>query len=172
MKKRGLQRIWAVALVLATLLLPGLALAQVYQSFAIQGQRPFIRFQGTETSGGTYEINENAGEFQIHSFGAAQIGVVQTTAPTCSNNCGSAPAASVVGSDVAGVIQLGGTPTNPFTLTFNGTWSAAPSCTVTQQTSAANYVTKAPTTVTTVIVSSAAGPTAADKYSYLCVGVQ
>jgi hypothetical protein len=94
---------------------------------------------------------------------------VQTVAPTCADigKC-----SGIVGSDSAGVITIGATPANDFVVTFNGTWAAAPACTVTQQTTAANYVTKAAAAATTLTISSAATPTAADKYSYICVGVQ
>ena len=100
-----------------------------------------------------------------------QIRGAQATAPTCPTNCGGAGLA-VVGSDTAGIVTLGAGPANAFVITFNGTYAAAPSCVVQQQTSAANYVTKALTGATTITVSTAAGPTAADKFSWICVGVQ
>ena len=101
---------------------------------------------------------------------ARNLRVPGTGTPTCATNCGASP--SVVGSDSAGVITLGATPASAFILVFNAAWAAAPACIVQQQTSAANYVTKALTNTTTATISVAAGPTAADKFSYVCIGVQ
>ena len=92
-----------------------------------------------------------------------------TTPPACDDT---GKCSGIVGSDSAGVITIGATPANAFTVTFAATFTTAPACVVQQQTSAANYVTKTATTATAMVISSAATPTTSDKYSYVCVGVQ
>lgn len=97
-----------------------------------------------------------------------QLRTYQATVPTCSTNCGTSP--SVVGTDSAGLITLGSTPSNDYVLVFNATWGAAPICVAQQQTTGANYVTKSVSTTTTLTITGAAGPTAADKVKYICIG--
>lgn len=97
-----------------------------------------------------------------------QLRTYQATVPTCSTNCGTSP--SVVGTDSAGLITLGSTPSNDYVLVFNATWEAAPVCVAQQQTTGANYVTKSVSTTTTLTITGAAGPTAADKVKYICIG--
>ena len=100
-----------------------------------------------------------------------RIRLGQATAPTVTAGSGSSP--TVTGTDSAGIVFVGtGSPSGAQTVTFNGTWEAAPACTVTAITTAANYVTKAISTTTTLIFSTAAGPSASDKYAYICVGTQ
>lgn len=91
------------------------------------------------------------------------------TAPTCSTSCGTV--ATVVGTDTAQIWTLSATSlANPIVVTFNRAYGLAPACTAANQTSAANYVQKVLTTTTTVTVTFAAGPTAADKVSIICSG--
>ena len=108
--------------------------------------------------------------------GATQLAATQTTAPTCSTNCGTSP--SVVGTDTAGIITMGatGSPASGFVLTFNGTWAAAPSCVV-QMALAGMLVGKMPlTTVSTTgqftVVTNGTAPANSDKYQYICIGTQ
>lgn len=96
-----------------------------------------------------------------------QLRTYQATAPACADT---GKCSGIVGTDSAGLITIGATPANGFVVTFNATWSSAPACVVQNQTSAANYVTKTATTTTTMTVTSAAGPTASDVYSYVCLG--
>ncbi len=98
-----------------------------------------------------------------------QMRGAQVTAPTCTTNCGTG--ATVSGSDSAGIITVGTTPANGIVLVFNATWTAAPSCTATQQTTTANTVSKVLTTTTQATITFAAGPTASDLVSYHCIGV-
>lgn len=107
---------------------------------------------------------------------AVQMATINQTAPTCSASCGTSP--SVVGSDTAMIVTMGasGVPASPFTVTFNGTWAAAPSCTVM---SALNTMVvgkmaiAAPTTTTTVIVTTnGTAPGTSDKYFIHCIGIQ
>lgn len=98
-----------------------------------------------------------------------QVAANQATAPTCTTNCGTSP--SVVGSDTAMEVTLGtGTPASPITATFNGTWAAPPVCVAANRTTAANSVTRVNSTTTTAVVYFAAGPSAADVISVLCIG--
>jgi hypothetical protein len=108
--------------------------------------------------------------------GPSEVAVSQTTKPTCSASCGTSP--SVVGSDTAMIVTMGstGTPASPFTVTFNGTWAAAPSCVVTSAlgTMAVGKIAiAAPTTTTTVIITTnGVAPATGDKYAIHCIGVQ
>ena len=103
--------------------------------------------------------------------GSAQLRTSQAAVPVCTTNCGSSVPA-VAGTDSAGILTLGTAPSNAFVLAFNTAWQAAPACTVTQQTTAANFVHKALTSTASITVTTAAGPTAADKFSYVCFGTQ
>jgi hypothetical protein len=107
--------------------------------------------------------------------GAAQISVAQTTAPTCSSNCGTSP--SVAGTDTGGIVTMGatGVPASGWVVTFNGTWPAAPSCIV-QSALASMVVGKMPiavvtTTTTMTVTTNGTAPAAADKYQFHCLGV-
>jgi len=100
----------------------------------------------------------------------------QTTAPTCTSNCGTSPA--VVGGDSGGIVTMGatGSPASGWVLTFNGTWAAAPSCTV-QMAKAGMVVGKMPLTVVTstttvTVVTNGTAPANSDQYAYHCIGVQ
>lgn len=107
--------------------------------------------------------------------GSFQLSTAQTTAPTCSANCGTSP--SVAGTDTAGIVTMGatGVPASGWVVTFNGTWPAAPSCTVTMAL-AGMAVGKLPLTVvasttTMTVVTNGTAPSTSDKYAYTCVGV-
>jgi hypothetical protein len=104
-----------------------------------------------------------------------QLRTSQSTVPTCSSGCGTG--SGIVGSDTAGIITMGGSgvPASPFTVTFNGTWSAAPSC-VAQSALAGMVVGKMPitvvtTTTTMVVTTNGTAPATSDKYAYHCIGV-
>lgn len=100
----------------------------------------------------------------------SQVRIAQATAPTCTASCGTSP--SVSGSDNSMIVTLGtGAPANPITITFNGTWSTAPPCVAVNRTTTANYVVLVPTTTTTAQVYFAAGPSASDIISLICVGI-
>jgi hypothetical protein len=108
--------------------------------------------------------------------GATQIATTQTTAPTCSSNCGTSPA--VAGTDSAMTVTMGasGVPASGWVVTFNGTWAAAPSCSVTPAL-AGMVVGKQPivvatTTTTLTVTTNGTAPANSDKYNILCTGVQ
>lgn len=123
-------------------------------AFAVQNNAGTTRFQTTSGAAGT----------------GTQVRTAQATAPTCTTNCGTSP--SVSGTDTAMIVTLGtGTPASPITVTFNGTWAAAPACTAANRTTAANYVQRVDSTTTTVVVYFAAGPSASDLVAILCMGV-
>jgi hypothetical protein len=90
--------------------------------------------------------------------------------PTCTSGCGTSPSTS--GGQSGFTITMGtGTPSTPFTVTFADEWSNAPACVVTSGTAqTTRYVTAAVTSTTTVIVSTAAAPSAGDKFHFICIG--
>lgn len=105
-----------------------------------------------------------------------QISTAQQTVPTCSASCGTSP--SVAGSDTAMTVTMGasGVPASPFTITFNGTWAAAPACVVSMAL-AGMVVGKLPLTVATTtttisIVTNGTAPATSDKYHVHCLGIQ
>jgi hypothetical protein len=119
--------------------------------------------------GGTGVVIEN------NSTGGAQLRSTQTTAPTCSTNCGTSP--SVSGTDTAGIVTMGssGSPASGWVVTFNSTWAAAPSCIV-QSALATMVVGKMPiavvvTTTTMTVTNNGTAPSTSDKYQYHCIGV-
>lgn len=102
--------------------------------------------------------------------------VGQATPPTCSASCGTSP--SVAGSDSAMIVTMGatGTPASPFTVSFNTTWAAAPSCIV-QNALSTMVVGKMPIAVQTsttaiTITTNGTAPATSDKYQIQCIGVQ
>ena len=106
---------------------------------------------------------------------AMELSTTQTTAPTCTTNCGTSP--SVAGSDTAGIVTMGasGSPASGWVVTFNGTWAAAPSCIV-QSALGSMVVGKMPiavatTTTTMTVTTNGTAPANSDKYQYVCVGV-
>lgn len=108
--------------------------------------------------------------------GATQIAATQTTAPTCSASCGTSP--SVAGTDSAGLVTMGatGTPASGFVVTFNGTWAAAPACTM-QMAKSGMVVGKqpivvAPTTTTITVTTNGTAPSNGDVYAFHCLGTQ
>lgn len=156
-------------------------------------------------SGGTYYINSDAATLQGNTWpnssptlsnfatysqrstsqkwlmqgqgtGATQIASTQTTVPTCSSNCGTSP--SVVGSDSDMRVTMGatGVPASGFVVTFNGTWAAAPVCTV-QMATAGMVAGKLPLTVVTStttisVVTNGTAPSTSDAYAIHCRGTQ
>jgi hypothetical protein len=140
---------------------------------AATGGPPILTAKGTDTNIGLTFLTKGTGTYLFGSAAVtnAQLRTLQTAVPTCTTNCGS-PGNVVAGTDSAGIATVGTSPSTAFVINFSTTWAAAPACTVTQQTTAANYVTKALTTTTTITVSTAAGPTASDKFSYVCIGTQ
>lgn len=111
-----------------------------------------------------------AGGVLTATGGAMQLSTVQTTAPTCTTNCGTSP--SVAGTDTAMIVTLGTTPASAFLITFNGTWPAAPACVGSANTAGTTKaVTSVTTTTTTATVTTAAAPATGDKYSIICMGV-
>lgn len=117
------------------------------------------------------------GHFLISSRSAAatQLATAQTTAPTCTTNCGS-PGNVCVGSDSDMVCTMGTTPASAFVVVFNGTWSAAPACLV-QSALTSMVVGKMPIAVQTTtgqltVTTNGTAPVAADKYAIHCRGTQ
>lgn len=105
-----------------------------------------------------------------------QLRTFQTTAPTCTSNCGTSP--SIAGTDTAMVVTMGatGVPASAWVVTFNGTWAAAPAC-VAQMALATMANTKLPiavvtTTTTITVTTNGVAPANADKYAIVCAGVQ
>jgi hypothetical protein len=93
------------------------------------------------------------------------------TAASCTS-AAACQAATVTGSDSAIFVQMSPTGSQAtFTITFGGTWSAAPSCVVSPASSTAGKPEQVLTTTTTVQVLTASAIGAAAKYSILCWGV-
>jgi hypothetical protein len=116
-----------------------------------------------------------AGGVFTGSGGAMQLSTAQTTAPTCTTNCGTSP--SITGTDTFMTVNMGatGSPASGWVVTFNGTWPAAPSCTV-QMAKAGMVVGKmaltAVTTTTTItVVTNGTAPATADMYHIHCGGL-
>jgi len=106
--------------------------------------------------------------------GAAQISTAQTTAPTCTTNCGT-PGNVCVGTDTSMICTMGTTPASGFVVAFNGTWPAAPSC-IAQAALTGMATGKKPLTVVTTtgqitVVTDGTAPVAGDKYAIHCLGV-
>jgi hypothetical protein len=102
--------------------------------------------------------------------------VGQTTAPTCSASCGTSP--SVTGSDTAMLVTMGasGSPASPFTVTFNHTWAAAPSCMAiaakTGMVAGKAPILAVPSTTTVIVTTNGTAPATSDQYAIHCIGVQ
>jgi hypothetical protein len=112
--------------------------------------------------------------FKGSGTGAAQLRTAQTTAPTCTTNCGTSP--TVAGTDTFMTVTLGTTPASGFLITFNGTWAAAPACTAAMGTTGM-VVGKLPltvvtTTTTITVVTNGTAPATGDKYHLSCGGTQ
>lgn len=129
-----------------------------------------VRLQPKSTS-----PNQGALIVSNSGTGSTSIRTAQTTAPTCSTNCGTSP--SVSGTDSAGIVTMGssGSPASGWVVTFNGTWSAAPACIV-QSALATMVVGKMPiavvtTTTTLTVTTNGTAPATSDKYQYICIGV-
>lgn len=104
--------------------------------------------------------------------GAMQMSVIQTTAPTVTVNGGTTP--SCVGSDTAMVCTIGTAPpaAATFTITFNGTWTAVPSCIAMRGTTGATPLVQGVVAgTTTLVVNLSANLVASEKYNVQCMGV-
>jgi hypothetical protein len=134
-----------------------------------------IDLNGTYSTAAIRVARSNVSKFSVVALaGSTQITTNQTTQPVCGTNCGTSP--SIVGSDTAMTVTLGTTPASGFVITFNGTWSAAPSCTGAMA-KAGMVVGKLPltlvtTTTTLTVVTNGTAPATADKYHFHCIGTQ
>jgi hypothetical protein len=113
-----------------------------------------------------------AGVLYTGSGGAAQVSYAQTTVPTITTNPGTGGAC--VGTDTAMTCTEGTSPAAAatFTVTFNGTWPAAPSCMAIRGTAGSTpLVQNVVTSTTTVQVNLSANLVASEKYHIHCFGV-
>lgn len=113
-----------------------------------------------------------AGAVYTATGGAAQVSYVQTTVPTITTNGGTTPVC--VGTDTAMTCTEGTAPpaAATFTVTFNGTWPAAPSCIALRGTAGATpLVQNVVTSTTTVQVNLSANLVASEKFHIHCMGV-
>lgn len=100
-------------------------------------------------------------------------GALFAAAPILGDDCGAG--SSIVGSDSAGKVTMGGDVTT-CTLTFASTFPNAPACTAMNETNAGGHAAPVGTTTTTTTVmldgaspgTGSLGP--GDVVSYLCVG--
>lgn len=146
-----------------------------------------ISWSSTSSISGTADLGlarNAAGRLEVNTGTIGTIGDVvvrrlsgsQTTAPTCSSNCGTSP--SVTGSDTAMLITMGatGVPASGWVVTFNGTWGAAPSC-IALSAKTGMVAGKAPivvvtTTTTATVTTNGTAPANSDVYAMHCLGVQ
>lgn len=140
-----------------------------------------VRWSSTTDAGGTADLGigrNAAGVLEVNNASAGtyrdlilqRLRSSQTTVPTCTTNCGTSP--SISGSDTSMIVTLGtGSPASPVTVTFNGTWGAAPACVAANRTTAGNNVNRVDTTTTTAVIYFASGPSASDLVAVHCIGV-
>jgi hypothetical protein len=115
-----------------------------------------------------YDIGTATNRFR-DVFNAGHLVNLGGTAPTCSAACGST--ATVLGNDTAMVWSLTGAgQASPIVITFSRLFGQIPACQATNQTTAANTISKILTTTSTATITFAAGPTASDKVSVICLG--
>lgn len=94
-------------------------------------------------------------------------GHLETTGSSPSASaCGSTPAPNVNGSDIAGIVTVGGTAATSCTLTFGATYGAAPACVVSSTTGLPLGFS---TTATTLVVTNAA--LLNTVFHYHCIGL-
>jgi hypothetical protein len=95
-----------------------------------------------------------------------------TNNPTCATNCGTSPTLSGVDSSFTLTMGASGTPASGFIVTFNGTWAAAPQCTVSMGLSGMAVgklpLTVVTTTTTATVVTNGAAPANSDVYHFRC----
>lgn len=141
-----------------------------------------LLIQRTETaigSGAQYAIQTQRGstnQFTVTAGSSGkglQIATAQASVPTITTNGGTSP--SCVGADTFMTCTEGTSPpaAATFTVTFNGTWAAAPSCIAVRGTTGASpLVQNVVTTTTTVQVNLSANLVASEKFHIHCGGVQ
>jgi hypothetical protein len=159
----------AVGLLLATALPAQGPFRNIGQSLLFTFPSPFLRFAGAMT----LDSSSSAATSGL-KLKAQQLSTPLPTSGTqasCTSAAG-CQAATVTGSDSGLAVTLGASPTGAtFTVTFGGTWGAAPSCVVSPASSAAGVPQQVLTTTTTVQVLTASALGASAKYSILCWGV-
>jgi hypothetical protein len=136
-------------------------------SLVFKPTNPTLRYTGnlslTSLAGSAIAIFNQNGQTRLPKPSAA-------TAASCTSAAGCA-AATVTGSDSALLITLGSSLTaNAFTITFGGTWAAAPTCVVVPASSGGAPAQSVATTTTTAIVTLASIPGNATKFSMICLG--
>jgi hypothetical protein len=92
-------------------------------------------------------------------------GTAPTVADTTAASCGTT-AATITGKDAAGKVTVGTVSGTSCTVTFGTAWTNAPSCTVTNETTA--NLTRATSTTTTVILAGTF--VGGDVLAYHCIG--
>lgn len=129
---------------------------------------------GTFGIGGRVVLSSGANGrlLMTSSTGALQQQTTQTTAPTCSSNCGTSP--TVTGTDSNGRVNMGasGVPASGWVLTFNGTWVNAPQCDVWMSkagmVTGKKPITMVTTTTTITVTTDGTAPGTSDTYDYRC----
>lgn len=141
-----------------------------------------LLIQRTETAIGTgaqYAIQTQRGstnQFTVtagSSTKGTQLATAQASVPTITTNPGTGGAC--VGADTFMTCTEGTSPAAAatFTVTFNGTWAAAPSCIAIRGTAGSTpLVQNVVTTTTTVQVNLSANLVASEKFHIHCGGVQ
>lgn len=151
------------------------ALGMQFDSTLSQSGTSAITFGGNLTSTAAIKSAtlESTGSTQVDGVLIA-AGHVRSTglAVTVTNisACGASPAVSATATDTAGVITFGASATTSCTLTFNTTYSTAPTCVCSSNAvGTAGLFVGCSTTATTLVATGTAG-TSIQKFSYICVG--
>jgi len=158
------------------------AIKPTYNQAAATTANTDLLIQRTETSvgsGAQYAIQTQRGstnQFTVTAGSSGkglQIATAQAAVPTITTNGATSPAC--VGSDTFMTCTEGTSPpaAATFTVTFNGTWAAAPSCIAVRGTTGASpLVQNVVTTTTTVQVNLSANLVASEKFHIHCGGIQ
>jgi hypothetical protein len=103
----------------------------------------------------------------IGSLGTKIVSYVGSSTAPATSSCGTS---TVSGSDSAFVVTItAGTP-SACTITFGTAYASAPSCVMTDQTTAAGSTSKVATTTTTAVATIAASNYGTDVLSFICIG--
>lgn len=111
-------------------------------------------------------------QLSIGNTAAATSGlrILSGTTPTQSGTtCGTGP--TLTGDNTNGSVALGSAPGLPCTIVFNGTWAAAPHCSLNPEILTTGTTTVRATSITTTgfVITSTASLVQADKVTWFCV---
>lgn len=147
----------------------GLALGALLAGTLVWAQQTAFQQSGTAPTVSAAYDQGLPGNAWRDFFHAGHVVAIGGTVPTCSAACGSV--ATIAGQDTGMRVTTSASGlASPIVVTFSRAYALAPACTAANNTTAANYVTRVLASTTTASVYFAAGPTAADVVSIVCVG--